>query len=578
MSTKSIKSLSLAAFLGLFGVYNLTAYNFRIGSLNSDGLVIKYSKRGLASTSVTCRFTSSKIDKVTADNMATDACRYHKTSKKIDNGDIEYTVTTYYKGHISEKTKVFSQEEAEANSDHSIEFIKSVVTTSKDKFDQASEATNTVKITQSTTQTEAPSTKPKKPRNQEKPGDEGQAPEKSKKENPLPNNNESTDESGFAIDDSLDTDTDELTSKRIKKALENYRELKEHYNQCTLNGSADKDFKRVFKHDKYLETYAKQADELEEFEGQNVDGQDIPSSLLPDFRKNRLLKFISTVNALNELVEARIDEDLNSDNSTMTDPTCILNRAKTLSGKEQYELYKKYFQPELRSSLLLATPENIDQATAAIDSNDSPIKELAKTNRDIHSSVLADLHGAQTRVDLEKNRRSTVEAQKLPEIQKVQKLQQLTNERSQIIKKYEDSLSSLSSNNTEIASDLSQTGKYWAEQMLPLEQAFAELDQKKQPTDDPLADTTGQAGLQTENPHGTSADVDANQLAKQELEELYKRIRDIRLQASKNGSGNSRSQPRIQSGTFNKRNKSLRGRSVPQVGEPVSTNESGSLQ
>ena len=548
MGKNNIKNFSLAAFVGLFAFYNISSYKIRLGSVSSSGLVIKYSKRGIAAEPISCPPVKTKIDKVTADSLATRDCAHHIESKELENGDVEYTVTSYYKGHISTGTKVFPAQEAAAIPGHNTDFIKSIVRASKKKFDEADTTTVDVDLANA----DAPKPDEEEPAQDKEDKDKTDGEDTTQVQDSRPALNVA----GSSNDKDKDKDSDDeqeqnFDSEELMESIEDYAELKIRYNSCSgMEKSEERKLKKlIHRYDRGIKSYLRLAEKYEDSEREKN-----PLTRYVTKYKEKFSAFMKEV-ADFDSESSDFDEDEEEAKTTTAKSSkaerfeCLVKRSKSIKDKKaQYEHYSRNLQPMLRERAQSGSIQEFN--TFMQEVQNSPINNLAQSNPYINASIRSDLYGAQTRVRLVDNTKRIAEAQKLSEPVRTNQLRILNEERTKIKNDFELALTDVAKNSpSEMGQSFTQTAQFWANQIQPLDQLAAQA-------------LNGTAD--TINASAPANNQNSKDKVIEELNRLYKRIAD-----SKAGTGNARGYKPSRVGNYNMETGQYRGDSVPQVGDEV---------
>jgi hypothetical protein len=519
MGKNTTRNLGLSALVGLFAIYGFTANNLRVDSVSSSGLVIKYSKRGIAST-IKCPPINQEIDRITADSLSSEECRHHVSSTTLENGDIEYTVTSYYRGHISTASNVFKPSEIASNADLYKDFIVGVVRTSKAKFDATPAAQEVARVElASATQTEEESTE-EVPAVDEEVATE--AIEESVEEptvvaanangqptvTPPSSYNSSNDSDEDPADDEESGDADALMD-----ALEKYSELKAAYNSCQTNSSENKDIKSIIrKYDAAVTDYARDLMRFEASGNADDDEAKTPFEKLSDRNKEKLNDFISNIDEVGSS---------SSDAASADQLTCLLERSKEMPDREsQFNHYVQNIQPLLRAEMQTDSQERFNEVTRALNDSSSPITELARNNPLIAGSVRADYSGAKANLLHAGINERRAEAEKLSEPQRGYQLQALQRDADQIDSDLRLSLSQIKASNPILEGHLANGAQFWTQQNRPFQMIQT------------AASVSSAQTLQSQVGSDAAA-TNPNEL----LEKMFERIA-----ATANGTGNARKQ------------------------------------
>lgn len=463
MDKNSTRNLGLTALVGLFAFYGFTANNLRIDSVSSSGIVVKYSKRGIAS--IQCPPTQTAIDETSVDSLSTSECVHHVDSKTLDNGDVEYTVTTYYKGHTASGTKVYPKQAVANFTNHNEDFIIGLIRKSKEKYDSSPEGKDPqVQLASaSTTDAEVP------PADEEDQTPDGETPEAdagisadttAEEEGPAVAANGmpaitvpgSSDDSDSSDDSSADSGS--LDAETLAEAIESYKDMILAYQTCQNDSSKDKDFKDLV--NKYNAKITKYYNDSKAFE--TSDEEKSPFEKASTSNKRAFQSFVE------DIEEMESDFSVSSGNSA-ADPSkhgCLLARNKEITDQTaKLDHFRKNIQPWLRTDM--NNPASLEGISKAINENGNPISDLIKSDPSIRASVFADQAGAITQVRLTENSQKMANVAKSEPL-RTQQLLVLKAERDLILSKHQNFLADLELKNPLIQASIKESSAFWMQQ------------------------------------------------------------------------------------------------------------------
>jgi len=537
MDKNSTRKLGLSALIGLFAFYGLTAHNLKIGSVSSSGIVIKYTKRGLAAAEnkISCLKTKNAIDETAVDRFTDQECIFHVSPKTLGNGDTEYTVTTYYKGHTTIGTKIYPAQEIAGAEDHNKNFIIDTIKKSKAKFDVAQENLSKVELANAAVDESSAETEEVPPADTVVAEEAAPAlKEKNSDGRPalsLPKSSDDEDSSELSS-----VNEDSFDDEALEDAINDYRELKASYSSCETNQSESKEIKTLEKYENLVSSYIQNIDE---YESSNGDGR-TPFERLSSKELSKLKEFSAKVDEVRSGSDDDYEDDdrdervRSSDNSSKIE-TCLMARNKEIKNKEeQFEHYAQNIQPILRQEMQVDSPDQFANVTGSLNDSNNPFVALASGNEYIASSVRADYLGANTRVSLLQIDKLKASAKTTAE------LMNLDRQADEINSKYSLEMSQMIASNPKLAPHLNNGDQYWAQQIA----SFNLTSPVDTPSLTSVSATNGQI-----SPDSQTAELEA-----------FRALVLKRLQISKNGSGKARIIAPMRS-----------NRAIPQVGDSVSS-------
>jgi|GEM_PF-4185858 len=519
MGKNSIKSLSLATFAALFAAYSFTSYNFRVGSISTAGLVIKYSTGNRAPAAIDCAPVSSPITKDSIDN-----CAHHIEENVLENGDVEYKITTIYKGHISKGERLISAEDA-AEDGHNDDFIKGLLQKSFDKFEAAGDDTFTL-------------TSPDAPETPEAP-EEDAAPAITPPEDDRPASADNETSSG--------DDTD-LDAEILLETIKDYEFFKNRYRSCKTSLEYEEKFKSFI--EDYNQDITDYVQKVEAFE--TSDDDESPFEKLSLREKEKMEEFVAEIEGFDYFLRSN---DL-SESETLA---CLVERSDSIETDEaQYTHYAKYIQPILRSDLQETDYQSLNALATSIGENQSIQKILAE-NTLIQTSLAHDFLNREAQVvQLEMDKQQNVlEPQKSNNLRILQEELDQTKSNIGLL-----ATNVAASNDDSLNSIISSGNEFWGQ-----EGSSQEIIAGQGLTDNILnTDVAAQstAALQTDAAAaeaGAPITINNDTDALRRLQQMYDRIQ--------NAKGNARKQAVVERGAHNVNTNEYRGDSVPQVGDKV---------
>jgi len=527
MDKKHTRNLGLTALVGLFAFYGVTTHNLRIDSVSTSGLVIKYSKRGLASNRLSCKRVEVDLTDKEETRGLTEDCYHRVESHSLDSGDVEYKVTAYYKGHTSQGTKVFPKPEVENDENHNKDFIISHVVKSKAKFDKADEqAQLAAAIEEEETEVEVAETEESK-------DDASTAPKVT------PPNSTSA-----VADTDEEANTADLDEETLNESIEAYGSLKLKYATCTMEKSENKKFKKLTRsYERGLRKYITLVNRYEE--AGNYERKS-PFEKLSTRNKEKLADFVDEIDSLSGGSDIDFDED--SSDEPLSDKerlSCLLERSKEITDKEaQFDHYATYIQNYTQASLLVDSQEEYTAAIDSIESNENFVGIL-KDNPHIRSSFYADTFNGVARIELAENQKAVNVAQSLSEPLKSQTLKSLSQRKKAIELQLKSRLTTVAGNNPVIAEHIELSSQFWSER----------------------GGAFSATSVVSDNVVSGDTDISsANHLSDQQkarLQAMMQRMVEAR------GSGSARRAQPKHRGTFNLDTKKYDGVSVPNLGDAI---------